>query len=165
MNYDVIRAKDDMIMLGKFDCDCSSPLWLRKPHFDCGWYWGLGYLASKGIHTHFDSEFKRYKNFIDGAIATPYTDKERWTIYELMTQLYSLRKYADMMHSNGAHITSTNGAIDLFAEDNFKEYQRICNVLIPTVWNKLVDIMVYDDEKHDRAEKRKKLYVDVKEYV
>jgi hypothetical protein len=82
-----------------------------------------------------------------------------------MTQLYRLREYADMMHSNNAHIKFTIGAIDLFAEDNQKEYKRICNVLIPTVWNKLVDVMVYDDEKHDRTEEREKLHVAVKEYV
>jgi hypothetical protein len=167
MNYDVIRAKDDMIMLGKFDCEYSFPLWLRKPKFDCGWYWGLGYLAGKGVHSHFDTVFPSYKGFVDGAIATPYTKDELWTICELMTQLYRLREYADMMHSNGAHISSTKGAIDLylFAEDNKKEYRRICNILIPTVWNKLVNVMVHDDEKHNRTEERKKLYVAVKEDV
>jgi hypothetical protein len=31
--------------------------YLIEPSWDCGWYWGGGYLSSRSMHTHFNSCF------------------------------------------------------------------------------------------------------------
>ena len=165
MNYLTIRTKDDMIMLGKFDCGYSFPLWLRKPTFDCDWYWGLGYLAGKGVHTHYDTVFDSYKIIIDKMVESPYNYNERFKIHELMSQLYTLREYASMMKTASCGYCTAHEGLEIAPEQNEQEYKRICNVLIPTVWNALVNVMVYDDEKHNRDEERRKLYLKIKEYV
>ena len=117
-----------------------SAIYLRTPSWDCGWYWGLGYCFGGGYsHTHFDSLFPLYKDFFE--LETPFTEKEMWLIYELMTELYTLRKYADMMHMGGAHITDSNKALRSDALSNEHEYKRINEVLIPAVWSELKAIL------------------------
>lgn len=68
----------------------GKKVWLEKPSWDCGWYWGLGYLEtmmgnrepSKArdiqCHTHWDSSVKRsqtnaYDWFVD-TFGKPTTD-------------------------------------------------------------------------------------------
>lgn len=149
----------DKILLFKAD---NNRYYLRKPKFDCGWYWGLGYLATgRGSHLHFDSYFKD-KPFYDAWIDfedTPFTKDEAYIITDYMRQLYRLREMADMLHLGNTHITSEAKALEQFAEQNTAEYKRINNVLIPTVWNALVDVLL--DEEEDRVQ----AYVAVKEYV
>ncbi len=150
----------DKILLFKAD---NNRYYLRNPKFDCGWYWGLGYLATgrSSSHSHFDTYFKD-KLFCDAWIdfeATPFTKDESYIITDYMRQLYRLREMADMLHLGNTHITSNANALEQFAEQNTAEYKRICNVLIPTVWNALVDVLL------DEEEDKKQAYVAVKEYV
>lgn len=166
MNNRITIKNGNEIYLFKQD---SKSFWLKKPSFDCGWYWGVGYLTGAGVWSHFDNMFKTYDVFVDAKFITPYDRDTRWKIYELITQLYNLRRYADMMHCCGAGISTIQGSIDKYEEGNTYEYKRINNVLIPTVWNRLVDVLVPDVYKDDElvadnSEKRKYLYLDLKEY-
>ena len=145
------------ILLFKKD---NNRYYLRKPHFDCGWYWGLGYLATgRGSHLHFDSYFKGTPFYDFSFDDTPFTQEEKYIITDYMRQLYRLREMADMLHLGNTHITGNAKVLEQFAEQNTAEYKRICNVLIPTVWNALVDVLL------DKAEDRERAYVDVKKYV
>ena len=149
----------DKILLFKKD---NNGYYLRKPTFDCGWYWGLGYLATgRGSHLHFDSYFKEtpfYDAWVDFD-DTPFTKEEAYIITDYMRQLYTLRRMADMLHCGNTNITSNAKALEQFAEQNTAEYKRINNVLIPTVWNALVDVLLDEEEDREQA------YVAVKEYV
>ena len=152
-----LHLHEDRALLFKKE---GNNYWLRKPSFDCGWYWGLGYLATgRGSHLHYDNYFE-HNPFYSAEIETPFNQDERYMIADLMKQLYTLRNMADMYHIGGAHITGrAHTVFDEFKEDNTKEYKRICNVLIPAVWNQLVDTLL--DEQEDRD----KLYIPLKEYV
>lgn len=149
----------DKILLFKKD---NNRYYLRKPHFDCGWYWGLGYLATgRGSHSHFNYHFKDkpfYEAWIDFE-DTPFTKDEAYIITDYMRQLYTLREMADMLHCGNTNITGNAKVLEQFEEQNTAEYKRINNVLIPTVWNALVDVLLDDEEDREQA------YVDVKEYV
>ena len=153
------RINGDKILLFKA---YNNRYYLRKPKFDCGWYWGLGYLATgRGSHLHFDTYFEN-KPFYDACDTfddTPFTKEESYIITDYMRQLYTLRKMADMLHLGNTHITSNAKVLEQFKEQNTAEYKRICNVLIPTVWNALVDVLLDEDED------RRQAYVEVNEYV
>ena len=153
------RINGDKILLFKED---NNRYYLRKPHFDCGWYWGLGYLATgRGSHLHFDSYFKD-KPFYDAWVGfedTPFTQEEAYIITDYMRQLYRLREMADMLHCGNTNITGNAKVLEQFEAQNTAEYKRINNVLIPTVWNALVDVLLDDEEDREQA------YVAVKEYV
>lgn len=132
----------------------GDKMWLVAPSWDCGWYWGIGYIhiyqqnwmPSKArdisCSTHFDSAFPSYNSFIDEFNNTPFTENEKWKIYEYMKELYILRKYSDMMHNGEAHITTGSKTLKEEQKNNIKEYNRINNILIPNVWKELEAILI-----------------------
>lgn len=87
--------------------------WLEEPSWDCGWYWGFGYLEAytnnryphlaKDIvhHTHFDYLFLRgnktafdlFKEFFK---ETTLTDNEIWELCDYMKTFYTLKSVAGL---------------------------------------------------------------------
>jgi len=149
-------------------------LWLEEASFDCGWYWGVGYIESftnsrapwnsKDIemHTHFDyqmenqtDEYGRAMNWHDGfkkmCPETPLTDKEIWTVVELMRSLYTARKYSDMLYMGGSHYASNPAAKTI---KNQTEYNRINKVVIPALSEKLYRILDGTARKEEEEAKR-----------
>ena len=132
----------------------GDKMWLVAPSWDCGWYWGLGYIRtyqqnwrpSKArdilCSTHFDYVFPSSDVFIDEFNDTPFTRNEKWKIYEYMKELYTLRHYADMMNRGGAHITEGSKTLKEEQKNNIKEYNRINDILIPNVWKELEAILI-----------------------
>ena len=126
--------------------------YLEKHHFDCGWYWGLGYIESFtnnrnpeqsrdiSSHTHFDTQILKgdaYDNFIEKFSSNPFNDREIWLIIELMRTLYNLRNYSDMIYRGGSHYTSN----PVKCIKNKSEYNRINKVVIPAVNRELYKIL------------------------
>ena len=151
------RINGDKILLFKKD---NNRYYLRKPKFDCGWYWGLGYLATgRGSHLHFDSYFENKPFYDESFNDTPFTQKEKYIIVDYMNQLYRLRDMADMLCLGNTNITGDATVLEQFKESNMTEYNRINNVLIPTVWNALVDVLLDEEEDREQA------YIPVKKLV
>ena len=133
----------------------GTKYYLQKAKFECGWYWGVGYVEtftnnknpehSRDIssHQHFDTLFlcKDYRDFIDNEylVDSPFTDKEKWKILEIMKSLYIARKYSDFLHCGGAHCTE-NPVKNVIKND--EEYQRINNVVIPALLEELESILI-----------------------
>ena len=126
---------------------------LKEASWDCGWYWGGGYVQSytnnrnpeksKDIrtHNHFDSMFlegNALDNFKSFFKVTPFSDEEIYQIIELMKSFYIARRYSDMLYSGGAHYTA-NPVRETIV--NVDEYNRINNVVIPAIMNKLYEIL------------------------
>lgn len=95
--------------------------WLEAPSWDCGWYWGFGYVetytnnknpeAARDIrsHQHFDGLFLKrdiFNSFVN-FLETPLTEKEVWKLLELMKEFYTLREAAELLGRGGAHITES----------------------------------------------------------
>ena len=126
----------------------GTTVYIQRPSWDCGWYWGFGYLhtytnrncpeRSKDLstHTHFDTAFPTYDTFLlnqqksrlDKSVLS---ESEMWQLYELFRSAYKAREYSDMLHTHGAHIT-TNPCADVIGND--AEYKRINNVVLPTIF-------------------------------
>lgn len=130
--------------------------YLEEAHWDCGWYWGGGYIEtftnhknpamSKDIssHQHFDGLFLNNPR-LNGFDAfkmlfkeTPFTDKELWVILELMKSFYTARNYSDFLHIGGAHYT-TNPCKGTIVND--EEYTRINASVIPALMEELYKIL------------------------
>lgn len=130
--------------------------YLKKPSFDCGWYWGFGYIRtftnnnkpelSRDIsrHYHFNS-FEKNCNMFDGIkkafVAFVLDDGELWTLCELMKTAYILRDYADTLHGGGAHY-DTNPCKDIIKNDD--EYNRINNVVLPAIFDQVKKLLAGD---------------------
>jgi len=121
--------------------------WLEEGKFDCGWYWGFGYVETYtrnecpslardiNSHSHFDGMFLNGKNngydkFKNFFAKTVLTDGEIWKLVELMKSFYIARNYSDMLHSGGAHYT-TNPAAEIIKSPT--EYDRINKIVIPAI--------------------------------
>lgn len=133
----------------------GTKYYLEEAHFDCDWYWGIGYVEtftnnrnpvwSRDIrsHEHFNrkffhkgtSSFDAYKKEFPN---NPYTDTELWKILELMQTAYTMREYSDTLHIGGAHYTS-NSCAEIIKND--AEYDRINKVIIPALMSELYKIM------------------------
>lgn len=148
----------------KFNHDCyylgqdenGTNYFLENATFDCGWYWGGGYVETytnnrnpaiaKDIssHQHFDglffnnprkNGFDAFKEFFK---ITPFSDKEIWTICELMKAFYTARNYSDMIYRGGAHYTN-NPAAETIKNEN--EYKRLNEKVIPAIMDELYKIL------------------------
>ena len=124
----------------------GNTVYLEKAKFECGWYWGLGYLETYHgnrweSHTHFEKFFHGHKcafEIIKDELETPFTDDELWKICEIMKSLYTARNYSDMLYRGGAHYT-TNPCKEVIKNDS--EYDRINKVVIPALLKELYSIM------------------------
>lgn len=128
--------------------------WLEEGHFDCGWYWGFGYIEtfsnnknpqlSRDInsHSHFKTMLLDNALFADGFkncfYQTPLSQDEIWKLYELMQAFYIAREYSDMIHRGGAHISQNPVSETIKDED---EYKRINEVVIPAIMDAVYKIM------------------------
>lgn len=136
--------------------DYGENVWLEEATWDCGWYWGFGYLEtytnnrnpskSKDIssHTHFDSIcFKevngKYIYHINEILSTPLSDSESWELSDLMKRFYSLKETAAIFTNGNGHYSSENShdskneemAKYINAKELPKIFQAIYKILSP----------------------------------
>lgn len=109
-------------------------VWLEAPSWDCGWYWGFGYVErytnnnrpsmSKDItsHTHINSEFKSggVINLNRGLTHTTYTKEQGAALNQLFTEFYALKEHA---------------------AKNKAKAKKINEVDIPSVTSKIIEIL------------------------
>lgn len=142
----ISKFKNEFYLLGK-DLD-DQKVWLEKASYDCGWYWGIGYIkifnknyTDINYHGHFDSLFLEkniYDSFINYFSEISLSKNEIWQLLELMQSLYILRKYSDLLYCGGAHITNPICA-DIIKND--EEYKKINGVVIPELNNKIYELL------------------------
>ena len=132
---------------------------LQEATWDCGWYWGGGYVEtytnnnhptlSKDInsHGHFNSMFPSWCDFMSFFAQSPFTEEEKWKICELMKSFYIARNYSDFIHVGGAHITSNPAKEVIQDEGESDEYNRINKKVIPAIMAELYKVL--EGEKED----------------
>lgn len=127
--------------------------YLKKPSFDCGWYWGFGYIhtftnnnkpeLSRDIsrHYHFNS-FEKNSDMFDGIkkafISFVLDDDELWKLCELMKTAYILRDYSDTLNRGGANYTA-NPCREIIKNDD--EYNRINKTVLPAIFEQVKKLL------------------------
>ena len=119
-------------------------LYLSKHSWDCGWYWGFGYIGNSRLHMHIDSligaEYDIRSIFDEGS---PITQNQWWIIRDLFTQAYALKKAAEI-YQHGGHQTTKPGMTDCIK--NLEMAARI-NKDLEIVLNKVWDFIVNEVKK------------------
>ena len=133
--------------------------WLAPPSWDCSWYWGFGYVQSKGSHKHFsglvgqqeyyDHEKSCFRNgeYIHNIYNSPqlpettFSEKEGWQLSELFKEFYLLKSMAEYTHRTpaGCHLTTST-----VEQDNVKMkewHEHINKVMIPKVTAEIMRIL------------------------
>lgn len=156
----------DVYLLGE-DSD-GIKYWLEAPKWNCGWYWGFGYVEtytinnspgdSKDIksHQHIDSSFlgKQVKydhekggfvlgeyvhNLYDAFHKTVFSKDEGWELSELFRQFYLLSKMAEFSHKDKPGCHITTSPVD---HGDLKDwYEKINKEMIPRITEKILSIL------------------------
>lgn len=147
------------ILLGKMKSDAGTSadgenVWLTKHEWQCGWYWGFGYLGNKNCHFHFDSllYIKDGKGSVkycasDLFESTNISDKEWWVMRDLFVQAYALQKAAEV-YRNGGHQSTLAGVTDLIKD---ADIAKRLNADLEKVLNTLWDYACKATEKKDEV--------------
>ncbi len=141
------------ILLGQVD---GENIYLSAPSWDCGWYWGFGYLGNKNCHYHVDGlkEVSTYNhekkvfeyefvNLHDGFIrhfgkSFIVRPSQIWEFAELFETFYSLKDTCEVLGRGGSHLT-TNPCADIIK--NLDEVKRINEIVLPSIFEAIYKIL------------------------
>lgn len=123
----------------------NKRIYLSAPSWDCGWYWGFGYLGNSNCHYHVDGLNKEI-NLYDALIehfgdSLQISTSDLWTFAELFETFYSLKKTAEVLGRGGSHLTS-NLCKDIII--NKDEVKRINEVVLPQIFEEIYRILLKD---------------------
>lgn len=128
-------------------------LFLVAPSWNCGWYWGFGYIEtytnnshperSRDIasHNHFDSLFGNNCNLYDGFKRiikdSTLSDSELWQLCDYMKTFYCLRETADIL-GFGHSYYAEKAKLDIVKDEAYAE--RINKVVLPELFKHIEDL-------------------------
>ena len=129
--------------------------WLEEPKWDCGWYWGFGYVETytnpwgppaRDIesHQHYDGLcFKKYEYYDHkkgcfqrgeyihvlsdrpDVVACSLIEREQWFLSDLMKMAYTLRATAELYRRGNVYLTTHTLVPQLKRPDREKEINEI----------------------------------------
>jgi hypothetical protein len=129
------------IYIGKLKKDVGNHyaegerLYLSKHSWDCGWYWGFGYVGNKDLGAHFDSVFLNDTHTASEIFEEQiFTDSDWWVIRDLFIQAYALKQVAEV-YRYGGHQTTKHGITDLIeSEGKATEANADLKKVLDKVW-------------------------------
>lgn len=143
------------VFLGKVD---DKKIYLSAPSWDCGWYWGFGYLGNKNSHYHVNglTKIEKYNfekkvfeyEFVDlhdglkkhfGESFIVKNDKDIWNLAELFQTFYLLKETCEVFGRGGSYY-ATNPCKDIIT--NNSEVERINNIVLPAVFEEIYKILL-----------------------
>lgn len=136
------------IFLGTRKSD-NARIYLSAPSWECGWYWGFGYLGNKYEHYHLNGyangrNINMYDALQTDYILNPEIAHSLWKFCELVLSAYRAKKAAEFLGRGGAHIT-TNVCKDIIL--NKEESDRLNVVVLPAIFDALYVIFYPFAEK------------------
>lgn len=142
----------------------KEPIYLSPPSWDCGWYWGFGYLGNSNCHYHMDGLSKKHGNInikdaIDQEFGESYIIRpsHRWNVAELIKNFYDLKDAAYILGQGGSHLTTSPSKNIIL---NIDEAKRINDIVLPNVFEELYKIISRNLNNDDLF--RKLIEIDLK---
>ena len=153
MKFDVKQKKCELksergYYLGRNEKD-GLDYYLGLPSWDCGWYWGFGYVAGYGRlggeFFHFDcwgDEVRGdnlYNQFISKISSTPLSESKLWALCDYMVSFYGLKTSAELFGRGKAHYSSV--------PFNYKDEavaKQINTVTLPALFEAIDKIFIGD---------------------
>lgn len=163
-----MENKENYYYLGKNKW--GKDVYMPKPHWDCDWYWGFGYLETFKnndlyTHTHFDSEilntevisYDAFKNYFP---ETPLLEDEIWELLDYMQTFYTLKTTAELFRHGYSYFTE-RAKLDILNDTDL--YNKINKEMLPAVFDKIDNLFnkVGRKQKIDDIEKEYSSKIDV----
>ena len=122
--------------------EMKEKIYLFRPKWDCGWYWGFGYLGNENCHYHLHNYANGRKINMYDALKNDYVlntkiERDLWKFCELVKTIYSLRETGEILNRGGSHYSS-NPFKELIKND--KEYKRINEIVLPEMMQYLMNM-------------------------
>lgn len=129
-------------------------VYLQKPSWDCGWYWGFGYLEGYrnyahdcDISIHWDSIVKDSNENAFDAMKHYFkeltiSDDSLWLLCDYMKSFYTLKEMAELCHIGNSHYTETSNI-------SFKDeelYNKINKELLPKLFKEIEKLFLEEDK-------------------
>ena len=125
--------------------------WLEEPSWDCGWYYGFGFVETYthntrpdlardiNSHQHFDNLFLNgpecgkdmFKKFFK---KTPLSDDEIWELVDYMKTFYTLKSVAELF-KHGYSWQTSKAKIDQLQSD--EQNDLVNKVWLPEVFKRI----------------------------
>jgi hypothetical protein len=140
-------------------------VWLQEPTWECGWYWGCGYVdmfqsnknpsVAKDLYNHRHADgylFGKFGSFYvhsihesPNLVKTTFTEKQGWDLGELFAQMYLLKDMAAFCSRShpGCNVTESNPVEHGDCTDMAK---RINQVMLPAVFKAIEKILTEEKE-------------------
>jgi hypothetical protein len=146
----------------------DEKIYLSAPSWDCGWYWGFGYLGNRNCHYHvndlnkheeynFEKKCFEYEftNLFDGfkkhfGNTLIVRDSQLWILCELFKTVYSMKESAEVFGSGGSHYT-TNPAKDIILNKEITD--RINGIILPALFEEIYKILIPAQENPETDKK------------
>ena len=133
----------------------GTKYWLEKASWDCGWYWGFGYVEtytnnaspshSRDIssHQHFDGLFLKgpqcaFDNFKKFFKKTPLSNDEIWLLVDYMMTFYKLKDMAEVFKHGNSWQTEKAKIEELVRPD---QCDLINKQLLPKLFEKIETLL------------------------
>jgi len=140
--------------------DCNGKkYWLEEPKWDCGWYWGFGYIETYTnnsdpsiahdikSHQHADNFLSEWFTSWNGSkpilANTVFNEKEGWELSELFEQFYFLGKAAENFGRGKCNCAKTK--IESWAKPKLSK--EINEVIIPKITSRIIEILTPVNDK------------------
>jgi hypothetical protein len=152
MNKKITKAFNKKVYLLGSDKD-GVYYWLEEPRWDCGWYWGFGYIETytnnknpekaKDISSHSHAHNFVSKYFIELNGSKPilknqtFTNKEGWELSELFSQFYHLSEQAEFWGRGKQNVSETK----IRSWEDKILADKINQSIIPTITARILDIL------------------------
>lgn len=117
-------------------------VYLSKPYWSCGWYWGFGYVGNKDCSYHLSGLEKGLNMY--GALKKHFEDtfivreSQMWQFCEIVKTIYHMKETAEVFGRGGVHYT-TNPCKDLIIDTDLVD--RINSKIIPELIDKMYNIL------------------------
>jgi hypothetical protein len=130
----------------------SERIYLSKHTWDCGWYWGFGYIGNHKLHAHF-------KLFLEGGDTydlpkvfsnTKLTQNNWWTVLEMFSSAYKLREAADLYNRGGSHISNNLCKAKLQDKELSDRINKDLELVLDRVW-KYIEEAIEDNTQKEIA--------------
>lgn len=128
----------DKIYLGKID---NERIYLSKHQWDCGWYWGFGYLGNDNLHFHIDSLLQEETDVNVIFSETKLAKDQWWVIRDLFVQAYALKKCAEVYQYGGFQTTKAGITNIIKNKDKADTINKDLEIVLDTVWNYIINAL------------------------
>lgn len=113
----------------------GEAIYLEKHEWQCGWYWGFGYLGNKNLHFHFNSVLEQpsvYK--VDEAFKSTWITQDQWWILrDLFIQAYAFQKAAEC-YRYGGHQSQKAELYRVKSKDMAMHINNNLRQVLNTIW-------------------------------